>query len=276
MSRIHNLVEREVELSSRTTQADTEGREIRALGRGLNVIELLVEHPDGIPLTTIAKEAGLSKSSAHRILQSLIKSGFVEQDPYTSHYKSSLKILWLSHSLLDGLDLRGLSRSLLESLATRTNETVHMAMLDGNFGVYVEKIDSSSPIRIYSRIGRRFPLHCTGVGKAMLAYLPPGSVQEIVAAEGLPKHTTNTITDPDKLSEELKKIVERGFAVDDEEHEEGIRCIAAPLFDRHSEVIGSVSVTSLAYRVDREVLLSWWPELEKCAKEISRHLRHRE
>ena len=246
----------------------------RALSRGLQIIDILAEGRDGLGLTEIARKAGLSKSSTHRLLQTLAQDGFVAQDGDSSHYHLSLKLLWLASSLVDGLGLDQLIQPLLEELAHATRETVHMALLDGNMAVYVEKIDSPNSIRMYSRMGKRVPLHCTGLGKAILAHLPEERVQEIIAIAGLPRRTANTITKPKALSEHLAMIRSRGYALDEEEHEEGIRCIAAPLFDRQNRVVGALSITALAFRVDRDRLLSWWPQLRDCAQKVNTVLQH--
>ncbi len=246
----------------------------RALLRGLKIISILAESRDGMGLTEIARKAGLSKSSAHRLLHTLTQAGFVTQNDDSSHYHLSLKLLWLASNLIDGLGLDQLVRPLLEELAHTTRETVHMALLDGDAAVYVEKIDSPSSIRLYSRVGKRVPLHCTSLGKAILAYLPEERVNAIVAVEGLPRRTANTITKPKALSEHLAVIRSQGYALDEEEHEEGVRCIAAPLFDRQNHVVGAVSVTTIGFRVDRELLLSWWPQLRDCAQKVSIVLQH--
>lgn len=246
----------------------------RALLRGLKIIGILAESRDGMRLTEIARKAGLSKSSAHRLLQTLAQEGFVAQNGVSSHYHLSLKLLWLASNLVDGLGLDQLVRPLLEELAHTTRETVHMALLDGEAAVYIEKIDSPSSIRLYSRVGKRVPLHCTGLGKAILAYLPEERVNEIVAVEGLPRRTAYTITKPKALGEHLAVIRAQGYALDEEEHEEGVRCIAAPLFDRQTHVIGAVSITTIGFRVDRELLLSWWPQLRDCTQKVSTILQH--
>ena len=246
-----------------------------SLSRGLQIIEILADGHDGLPLTEIARKAGLSKSSTHRLLQTLVQEGFVAQDGDTSqHYRLSLKLLWLASNLVDGLGLDQLVQPLLTELANATRETVHMALLDGNLAVYVEKIDSPNSIRMYSRVGKRVLLHCTALGKAILAYLPEDRVREILAADGLPRRTANTITDLETMLEHFALIRSRGYALDEEEHEEGIRCIAAPLFDRQKRVVGAISITALAYRVDRELLLSWRPQLRECAEKVTMVLEH--
>lgn len=246
----------------------------RALSRGLQIIDILAQSRDGLGVSDIARRSGLSKSSTHRLLQTLAQEGFIAQDGDSSRYRLSLKLLWLASSLVDGLGLDQLVRPLLEELAAATRETVHMAMLDGNMAVYVVKIDSPNSIRMYSRVGRPVPLHCTGLGKAILAHLPDERAREIVAAEGLSRRTVNTITEPKALFDHLAQVRARGYALDEEEHEEGVRCIAAPVFDHENRVAGAVSITALAFRIERDRLLSWWPQLRECAQKVTAVLQY--
>ena len=246
----------------------------RALSRGLQLIDILAERQDGFPLSQIARKASLSKSSTHRLLQTLTREGYVAQDGETTHYRLSLKLLWLANSLVDGLGLDRLAQPHLEELAQATGQTIHMALLDGNAAVYIQKIDTPGSIRMYSQVGRKVPFHCTGLGKAILAHLPPERIQEIFTAEGLPPHTANTFTEPESLLEHLSLIRAQGYALDEEEHERGICCIAAPLFNHLNRVAGAVSITALSFRVDRQTLVSWHPALQDCAEKLTLILEH--
>jgi len=245
-----------------------------SLSRGLQILGIMAESRDGLPLTDIARKAGLSKSSTHRLLQTLVQEGFVAQHDDTSRYHLSLKLLSLASGLIANLGLDQLVRPLLEELSQETKQTVHMALWDSYIAVYTQKIDAPGSIRMYSQVGKRVPMHCTGLGKALLAYLPKERVQEIVAADGLPGHTPNTLTKSKALFEHLALVRQRGYALDEEEHEEGIRCMAAPLLDRQNNVRGAVSITTLAFRVGRDQLLSWWPLLKECASQIATILEH--
>ncbi|NOX60704.1 MAG: IclR family transcriptional regulator [Chloroflexi bacterium] len=246
----------------------------KALSRGLAIIALLAGKPNGMKLSEIARQVGISKSSTYRLLQTLIQDGFATQDEDSSRYRLTLKFLWLVSDLIEGLGLDHVVRSTLEELGRVTGETIHMALLDGTEAVYVEKIDSPNSIRMYSRIGKRIPLHCTGLGKAILAYLPERTVREIIATQGLPQRTPNTITDERTLFEHLQRIREQGYALDEEEHEKGIRCIATPLFDHNNQVVGAISIAALAFRVDQEQLLSWQPQLQASAQKITSALQN--
>jgi IclR family acetate operon transcriptional repressor len=162
----------------------------------------------------------------------------------------------------------------LESLAAHTQETVHMALLDGADAVYVAKIDSPNAIRMYSRVGRPVPYYCTGLGKAILAHLPEPQAAEIITRTVFQQHTPHTLANAAALRHNLEVIRARGYALDEEEHERGIHCIAAPLSGRHGRVSGGISITAITFRVTREQLLAWWPALRDCAQHVSTFLEH--
>lgn len=246
----------------------------KALSRGLKVISLLAAHPAGLPLTEIASQIDIPKGTCHRLLQTLVADGYATQEEVSAHYRLTFKMLWTVSELLDDLELTQLVRPPLDSLAQETSETVHLALLDGNTPIYVCKIDSPNAIRMYSRVGKRVYLHCTGLGKAIMAHLPGEQIDRIIAADGLPAQTANTITEPEALKQELARIRARGYALDEEENEDGIHCIAAPLFDQQGAVVGAVSIAALKFRINKEQLLSWWPSLQNCVNDVSRLMRH--
>lgn len=220
----------------------------RALSRGLNLIGILARSTGGLPLSTLARRAQLSKSSAHRLLHTLVR---------------------------EGLGLDRLVRPVLEELAHATHETVHMALLDGDVAVDVDKIESPHAIRrMYSRVGKRVPFHCTGTGKAMLAHLPEARARTILSDEGMPRRTAHTIVESGRLFQHLATVRSQGYALDDEEHEEGIRCIASPVFDRERQVVGAISIATLTYRVNRRTLLSFWPRLREAAEKATVIFQH--
>jgi IclR family acetate operon transcriptional repressor len=140
--------------------------------------------------------------------------------------------------------------------------------------VYVAKIDSPNAIRMYSRVGRPVPYYCTGLGKAILAHLPPALAADLVACTAFQAHTPHTLTSAAALWGDLELTRARGYALDEEEHELGIRCIAAPLFGRNRRVMGGISITGITFRVPPEQLVAWWPPLRDCAAQISTILEH--
>ena len=246
--------------------------EVRALSRGLRLLEILAAAPHGLSLTHIAQQAELSKSSAHRLVQTLVNSGYLLQKQKNGHYFPSLKVLTLSHKLIEDTDLRAVSRPHLSALAEVTGETAHLVFLDHDAIVYVDKVESSNPIRMYSRIGRRAPPHCTGVGKAILAYLPQDRLAEVLGSDPLERYTNTTITNRGDLQAHLAEILSVGYAIDDGEHEEQVRCLASPLFAANGDVVGALSISAVSYRVDMPKLLTWWPTLREQSQALSADL----
>lgn len=251
-----------IELRNSPASSSTE---VRALSRGLRILEILTDTPEGLSLTELTEDAQLSKSSTHRLLQTLMNNGYVLQNTTSSHYLPSLKLLELGSRLLQDNDVHDVARVLLQDLGTTTGETVHLVLLDHNSAVYIEKVESPNSIRMYSKIGMSVPLHCTAVGKAILAYLPDDKLDAFFMNTHLTRFSEKTITDPEILRAKLEKVRADGYAVDDGEHEEQILCIAVPLFARNHQIVGAVSITAVSFRVNIEKLISWWPDLRRVA-----------
>ena len=251
--------------------------EVHALTRGLHLLEILANNRQagGLSLTDIAHKAGLAKSSTHRLLRTLVLNGYVRQGTaHNENYFASLKLVTLANQIIQDTGLSTITRTHLEFLANVTGETVHLVLLDNNAPVYIDKIDPPNPIRMYSQIGDRPPLHCTGVGKAVLAFLPKEQQDVLIDGNELQQYTQTTITDPDVLRAHLQQIRAQGYAVDDGEHEEYVRCIAVPLFARTRQVVGSVSISAVSYRVSLEDLRDWYPLLADRAQHLNAELLH--
>jgi DNA-binding IclR family transcriptional regulator len=248
--------------------------EVRALSRGLHILEILTSHSQGLSLSGIARESGLAKSSTHRLLQTLIINGYVRQDTQNSdNYFPSFKLLTLSSQLIQATDFTVIAHPHLEFLAKMTGETVHLVLLNHDHAVYVAKVESPNPIRMYSQIGNRAPLHCTGVGKAILAFFPEER-QNLVLNRDLTRYTANTLTDPGELRTHLDQIRCQGYAIDNGEHEENVRCIAMPLLKSAGQVVGAVSIAAVSYRVDLPTLESWQPRLAEHVRQLNTELAH--
>jgi len=167
---------------------------------------------------------------------------------------------------------RGIERPLRGLQRAVGGQTVHLALRTGDHATYISKIDADQPYQMASRVGMAIPLHCTAIGKCVLAHLPPAELEDIVATTGLPARTPATITDQRRLDAELAFIRDRGYAVDDEENEATIRCVAAPVFDPGRRPLGGVSVTTVTFAVSREELETFVPHLLTAADEVSRAL----
>jgi IclR family transcriptional regulator, acetate operon repressor len=220
--------------------------------RVLAVLRSLGDYPDGVALDQLARDVHVPKSSLHRALASLCRAGFAEHDARGS-YRLGLELVRIAFAYYDQLDRRQVVEPLLGTLAERFGETAHYAELAGAEVVYLaKKTPSGGSAQMTSLVGGRNPAHCTGVGKALLAYELPdeAAVAAYVDVHGpLVRRTDRTRTDVAALAAEFQLIRERGYALDDEESEVGINCIAFPLFlDQPLHPTGSVSVAALAHR----------------------------
>lgn len=249
----------------------TETGIIQSVDRALIILDLLQQSEKPLGPTEIGAAIGIHRSSAYRILTTLARKGYVQQDPRTDGYILGLKLVELGTTVLERLELRELARPELRKLMESTQEVAHLVVLQDGKAVYIEKIEHPGPIKMASRIGARNPLYCTAVGKAIMAYLPQNCVDDVINA-GLKQHTRNTITDPDKLLAELEHVRRDGYACDLEENEPGIRCVAAPIFDHAGNVIAACSVSGLAMTMTESKINNCSKLVRKASQRISRAL----
>lgn len=249
---------------------------VTTLVNGLRILETVVgADSESIGVTDIASRLRLHKSTVLRLLLTLESEGYVEQDPRTREFRPRMKLFELGSAVLARTELVKVARPLLEELGTLSGEVVHLAVLDQGEVVYIDKVESQHVIQMYSRVGRRSPAHCTGVGKALLAFLPDGEVNRILHDRGLRRFTDTTVTDPAQLKEHLKEIRATGFAVDDEEHEAGIRCLAAPIYNYRGQVVASISIAAPALRFTPERVDEMVGPILTIARRVSAGLGYR-
>lgn len=192
---------------------------VKSLGRALQILDFLRKKQVGCGVTEISKELDLNKTSVYRMLSTFVQYGYVEQDMETERYKLGYKVLELSSALLDSIDLRTEAKPYLKELEQLTNEVVHLVVYDHGEVVYIEKLEGNETLRMHSKVGTRAPMHCTSVGKAILAYLPPAEVKKVLDQSQFEAHTMYTITDRDTLYEHINEVREQGYALDLEENE---------------------------------------------------------
>jgi IclR family transcriptional regulator, KDG regulon repressor len=241
---------------------------ITALQRGLCLLQLFSESPRGLTAKRVAVLSKLPVSTVHRFLVNLERTGFLACGG-DGVYHLGIACFALGQSALGQLDIRRVSLPHLEDLNHRTRETVHLTVRHGLSAVYVEKLDSSEPLRIYSRIGAAVPLYCTAVGKVMLAYLPKEEQESVLRQLELKRLTTNTVGNLQELQTELYRVRKNGYACDMEEHELHIRCIAAPIWDHGGEVHASLSVTAPVLRMSVNRLRQLAPLVQEAGLRIS-------
>ena len=212
---------------------------VQSVERIFQLIEHLAAHPTGVSLQRLAGETELAKSTVHRLLASLVGLGYVVQDEENGHYRLTLKMFELS------MDIMGVAKAHLERLSQRTGEAVHLVIRDGRDIVYIYKTESG-PMRMSSRVGLRSPLYCTGVGKAILATLPGDELEDIWTHSNVQKLTDKTITDLEELRSQLVEVRANGYAIDDEENELGVRCVAVAIPGPDGRAESAFSISGLA------------------------------
>ena len=242
----------------------------RALGALLRIGE---SGSRGLTLAECSATLGYSKPTVHRILRTLANRGFLRVDRERGLYTLGVANLRLGMAFLEQLDLRSESLPILRELGERTGETVHLGVLDGSDVVYIEKVESTHAVRMFSQIGRTMPAYSTGIGKAILANLPPDEVAQALP-ETLEARTSATITDRAELLRHLAEVRRRGYSTDEIENEEGIRCVGAPVFDHTGVVCAGISVAGPATRVTSERTLELGRLVQAAAFSISRRIGH--
>jgi IclR family KDG regulon transcriptional repressor len=221
---------------------------VNAAARAFAVLESLSRRRSA-GLEELAREMGMAKPTVYRFLQTLQELGYARRDE-NDHWAMTLKTFNVGSRALDHIDLYSAARPVAEDLAEELGETVHMGVLEGDSAVYILKIESKYTIRMFSRVGRRIPLYCTAIGKVILAYSRPDERKAALEGVRLVAFTPKTITTRAALEVELKRIREQGYACDAEEHEEGIVCLGAPIFDRDGAVVAALSVSWPLFRYD--------------------------
>ena len=229
------------------------------LVKAFALLQVIVDQGGSLTLAELSRSGDVPKPTARRLLFSLSDLGMVREDGQ-GVYSLGPQCLVLGSAFLGGLDLRREARGVLGELMEKTGETCHLGIRDADQIIYIEKVESSQAVRLRSGIGFTAPLYSTALGKVMLAYTDETNVERLIGQD-LQKRTPNTIVEAENIRVEIEKIRKLGFAVDDAENEEGIRCVAAPVFDHRKKVVASVSLSGPEHRIPLE-------RLEELAKNV--------
>lgn len=225
---------------------------IKSVQKACNILSLFNSDSTEMGTTELSKKLNLSKSSVHKILLTLEYEGFLVQNKTNDKYSLSTKFFEIACSYLNKMNFSELVKPLMEHLVDKFNETAHFAVLDDNEIVFVEKMTGNQPIQILSKKGKRCPIYCTSSGKIILANLTEEKAKEIVDNIEFKKFTNNTITSKEELLKEIDMIKDRGYSIDDEEFEVGIKCIGLPIKNISGNLIGSLSITGPKFRMTDE------------------------
>jgi IclR family KDG regulon transcriptional repressor len=240
--------------------------------RAIKILEFLAVADGPLELKTISKTIRMNKSTVYRFLATLIEAGYVHQDISTGKYSLGSKVTWLAANYLDRTEIRSLAQPFLRELANLTGETIHLAILDRDEVSYLEKIDGNQAVRMASRVGGRAPAHCTALGRVLLASRPEIEWKNYVTKVGLKPRTSKTILESEKFFDDLRRVRGEGYAIDNEEAEDWIRCVAAPITDSGGNVVAAVSVTGWTLTMTIERVMNLVNDVKKTAFSISKQL----
>lgn len=242
-----------------------------SLAKALRVLDLFNGVENGLSLSEIAQRLGLRPGSIYPIVYTLSKFGYLERDAETKKYALGLRILVLANQILSSLDIREKAKPILKRLARDLEVNVHLAVLYEGEVLYLDREEASPSVIIPSVIGRRVPPHCTALGKVLLAHNPE-AVEKLLGKGSLPAFTPNTITNPDFLRQELKRVWEQGYSVDWEEFHQGNICVAAPVYNYRGKVVAAISLSFPKARLTHEPLNHFVQAVVQGARELSASL----
>ncbi|MEO9818945.1 MAG: IclR family transcriptional regulator [Paracoccaceae bacterium] len=239
------------------------------IAKALDVLDLVAEMQRPVRFAEILAQVSIPKATLYRLFQTLTAQGMLQYDVDRQTYAPGLRLVRLAHSAWRQSSLAPIARPYIDKLAEKAGETIHLAQMDNGQVLYVDKRNASSPIEMFSQAGKVGPGYCTGVGKAMLAFMAQELQSQAIARQSYYAYTANTLTSPETLEAELVDIRAEGFAYDREEHEPGIICIAAPILSNGTRVIGALSVTTSVQRSSLKELKKLKPDLFETAQRIA-------
>jgi IclR family KDG regulon transcriptional repressor len=235
------------------------------------VMEALADEKQ-LGVSELAARLGIHKSTVYRFLSSLQQLGYVRQNAVNEKYSLSYKILDLAGRILSSIDVRQAARPIMEQISDKTRETVHLATLEQDEVIYIDKIDSSQPLRMHSYIGQKIPIHASALGKVLLAWGPNHILGDLLEKGNLRRFTDTSITDPEALREEIQKIRNQGYAEDREESVPGVRCVAAPIRNSDGLAVAAISISLPSLRFDRVNMPALQKMVCRGALEISQQM----
>lgn len=244
---------------------------VNSLNRGLIILEKMMDE-ESIGITEMGKYLNINKSSAYRLLSTLEDRGYVEQNPVTSKYKLGFTFTLFAEKVQDNLEIRKIAKPFLKELIDRTKECAHLCILFQSMALLIDQEKSPEIFSVNTRIGISEPVYCSSVGKALLGFLPEDEQERLINDLELKPYTVKTITNIETLRYELKKILEKGYAIDDEEIYPGVRCIAAPILNHKGKVLASVGISGPISRIRIENMDEYIKVITDVAKRISQKL----
>jgi DNA-binding IclR family transcriptional regulator len=239
------------------------------VGKALEVLDMVAAVGGPVRFTDLLATSPFPKATLYRFLQTLTHQGMLSYNPDRQTYLLGMRLVRLAHTAWAQSSLAPIARPHLDRLSAELGETLHLAQLDQGQVLYVDKRNAAQPVEMFSSAGKVGPAYCTGVGKAMMAFLPTDALDQVMVRQSFHRFTPNTYTTPTELTAELTAIAARGYAFDREEHEPGIICVAVPILSDRGRAIGAISVTSTVMRTSLDALELLAPRLRAVANDIA-------
>jgi IclR family acetate operon transcriptional repressor len=246
--------------------------QVQSLTRGLSLLEALARAEGGLTLTDVAQRVQLAPSTAHRLLSTLEKMGYAYQAGDLGRWYVGLQAFTVGTSFLANRDFIAQSHPYMRRLMEQSGETANLGILDGTDAVFIDQVQCREMMRTIVKLGSRVPLHASGVGKAIFAAMPDDEIEAILKVKGLPRITANTITSPETMWAAIRVIRQRGWSFDDEEHALSTRCVAAPIYNEHAEVLGAISLAGPSSRLPDERIRQLGPLVAHIAEDLTHRL----
>ena len=244
----------------------------QSLTRALTLLERLAESPEGVNLTDLSQQLGIPPATVHRLLSTFEELNYVEQDAERGLWYVGLKAFTVGNAFLNRRDFVSSARAHMEALVDQCGETVNLGVIDDGEVVFISQVESREVMRMIVRLGSRSPIHASGVGKALLASMSDARIGQILERRGLPRYTEKTIDNPAALREALAQIRQQGYALDDEEHAVGLRCVASAIYDQNGQALAAISLSGPKARIVDDRLVELGGAVRQTADEITRVL----
>lgn len=248
---------------------------IQSVDRALQILDLFEDQNKEIKITDISALTGLHKSTLHSLLKTLQSRGYIDQNEDNGRYRLGMKLVERGNFVVNSLDIRKVCNSYLSDLSNQTGQTTHLGILDGKFGVYIDKVEGRAALITYSRIGRQLPLHATAMGKVLLAFQDADIRRQILDDYIYDPIMPNGISGEAAFLKEIELVRSQGHAIDDQEHVKGVRCAAVPLFDHRNKITAAISLSTLTAIADDTDFANYLVLLKETGEKISTLLGHR-
>ncbi len=246
---------------------------IQAVSHALDLLEQFHGEVDELGVTELSKRLKLHKNNVFRLLATLESRGYIEQNKATENYRLGLKSLELGQTFIKQMGLLRQAKPILEGLVGECNETSYVAIFKEGHVVYLDVVETDLTVRVVSRVGSRLPAHCTAAGKVHLAHMTDEEIQAVLPNKELKGYTSTTFTSRDELIKELQRVAEQGYAIDNEEMDLGVRCVAAPIRDYTRRIVGAVSLSGPSMRfTDERIEKELVPLVLKAGEDLSTRL----